>query len=328
MKEITRWGILGPGKIAHKFAQGVGIVDGAELTAVGSRSIDRAHAFADKYNIPQRFGSYEELAEQGDVDVIYIATPHPAHAEDALLCLNAGKAVLCEKPLTVNATEARRVIDAARQNNLFCMEAMWSRFAPPFTKLRELIAAGTLGEVRMVHAHFCYRANWDPSWRILNPDLAGGGLLDVGVYPISLSSMLFGKPTTISGSAHIGETGVDEQAGMVLGYEGGEVAVLSCGVRTNSPKTVTVCGTEAMVTFENAWWGDRGLTLHPADGEPEHMPLPRVGNGYNYEIEEVARCLADGKLESDIMPLDESLAIMETMDELRRQWSLTYPCEA
>jgi predicted dehydrogenase len=327
MAKTLRWGIIGPGRIAHKFAKGLDFVDGAELTAVGSRSIDRAHAFADEYDIPQRFGSYEELAEQGDVDAIYIATPHPAHADNALLCLNADKAVLCEKPLTVNAAEARRVIDAARQNSVFCMEAMWSRFAPPFTKLRELIATGALGEVRMVHAHFCFRAGWNPDSRTLNPDLAGGGLLDVGVYPISLASMLLGKPTHISGSAHIGETGVDEQAGMVLGYDGGRVAVLSCGVRTNSPKTVTVCGTEAMVTIDNAWWGDRGLTLIPAGGEPECMPLPRVGNGYNYEAEEVARCLADGKLESDIMPLDESLAVMETMDELRCQWGLTYPCE-
>lgn len=327
MRRITRWGILGPGRIARKFANGLDFVDGAELVAVGSRSSDRAKAFGAEYDVPHCHGSYEALAADPDVDAVYIATPHPPHMDNALLCIEHGKAVLCEKPFTVNAAQTRRVIEAARAAGVFCMEAMWSRFAPPFTKLRELIAAGTLGEVRMLHAHFGYRTAWNPDDRLLNPDLAGGGLLDVGVYPVSLASMLFGRPTEIAGYAHLGETGVDEQAGMVLKYDGDRLAVLSCAVRTNTPRTATVCGTEAMATFENVWWGDRGLTLHRERREPEHLPLPRVGNGYNYEAEEVARCLAAGKLESDVIPLDETLAVMETMDELRRQWGLTYPCE-
>jgi predicted dehydrogenase len=326
MADVVRWGILGTGRIARKFVQGVRQTDGGQVVAVGSRSDQRAETFGSEFSLPARHGSYESLAADETVDAIYVATLNPAHAAPALLAIHAGKHVLVEKPFTVSAAEAKEVIDAARAGGVFCMEAMWSRFAPPFTKLRELIADGHLGEIRQVHAHFGFRCEWDPSSRLLNPHHAGGALLDVGVYPVSLASMLLGAPQSIHSTATIGETGVDEQTTMLLDYPDRAAALLSCAVRTETPKTVTVCGTEARVTIDNAWWGDKGLTLH-AESDVEHFDLPREGNGYNYEAAHVAACLAEGLTESPIMPLNETLSVMRTLDEVRRQIGLRYPFE-
>ncbi len=327
MADVIRWGILGAGNIARKFVAGVGQTDTGQVVAVGSRSVDRAEAFGEELSLPTRHGSYEALVADETVDAIYVATRHPSHASAAILAIEAGKHVLVEKPFAVTADQAEQVIAAARSAGVFCMEAMWSRFAPPFVKLRELLAAGALGEIRQVHAHFGFRSGWDPDSRLLNPHHAGGALLDVGVYPVSLASMLLGAAETIHASATIGETGVDEQTTMLLAYPAGASALLSCAVRTNTPKTITVCGTEAMVTIDNAWWGDAGLTLHPAGGDAEHHALPRAGNGYNYEAAHVATCLAEGLTESPVMPLDETLAVMRTLDEVRRQIGLRYPFE-
>ncbi len=327
MADVIRWGILGAGNIARKFVAGVEQTDTGRVVAVGSRSPERAEPFGEEFSLPARHGSYEELVADETVDAIYVATRHPSHAEAALLAIEAGKHVLIEKPFAVTADQAERVISAARSAEVFCMEAMWSRFAPPFVKLRELLAHGALGEIRQVHAHFGFRSGWDPDSRLLNPHHAGGALLDVGVYPVSLASMLLGAPEAIHSSATIGETGVDEQTTMLLAYPSGASALLSCAVRTNTPKTITVCGTEAMVTIDNAWWGDAGLTLHPAGEDMEHYALPRTGNGYNYEADHVAACLGEGLTESPVMGLDETLAIMRTLDEVRRQIGLRYPFE-
>lgn len=326
MSSNTRWGIIGTGAIAGKFAEALRSAEGAELVAVGSRSQQKADAFAERFQIPRRHGGYEALAADEDIDAVYIATPHPMHCANSLLCLQAGKAVLCEKPFAVNARQAAEVIGLARKKKLFLMEAMWARFLPTLVKTREILSAGTLGELRMVTAAFAFRAGWNPEGRLLNPVLAGGGLLDVGVYCVSLASMVLGKPSRIAGLADIGKTGVDEQSGVVLGYDGGQLAVLISGVRTSIPHEAMIIGTEGMIRLHHPWWCGTRMTLS-AGGKDEVLDLPFKGNGYTHEAEEVGRCLAAGRLESETMPLDETLSIMKTLDGIRSQWRLRYPVE-
>ena len=327
MNRTIRWGILGPGKIARKFAAGLKDAEGAKLVAVGSRSRDRAEAFGEEFGVPRRHEGYESLAADENVDVIYVATPHPMHRDNTILCLEAGKAVLCEKPFTMNAVEAEAVIRVARLRKLFCMEAMWTRFLPSIVKLRDLIAAGAIGQVRMVCADFGFRTGFDPQGRLLNPHLGGGGLLDVGVYPLSLAQMILGAPTRIASLAEIGATGVDEQCAAVLGYADGQLAVIRAAVRTAMGQEAEILGTEGRIRLHAGWWRGSRLTLTPAGGEPRDIDVPARGNGYNYQAEEVMRCLREGKTESETMPLDETLTIMRTMDAIRAQWGLKYPME-
>jgi dihydrodiol dehydrogenase / D-xylose 1-dehydrogenase (NADP) len=325
MKAI-RWGIMGLGSIAKAFAEGLRAVEGAELVACASRSKEKAEAFGAERNIPRRYGSYEELARDGRLDAIYVATPHPFHAECTRLCLEAGRAVLCEKPFTVNAKEAAAVVAVARRRKVFLMEAIWSRFLPHVRAAVDVIASGRIGEVRMLQADFAFRCGWNPEGRLLNPALAGGGLLDVGVYTVSLASMLLGRPREIRSLCHIGATGVDEQAAMLFGYDGGALAVLSCGVRTNSPHEATIMGTEGRIRMHAPWWSPSKITVSTSSGE-ETIDPARIGNGYNYEAVEVGRCLREGLLESPIVTLDETISTMETLDAIRAQWGLTYPME-
>ena len=324
--EKIRWGILAPGGIAGRLAEGLSVIPDAELIAVGSRSIERANTFADKFDIPRRYGSYADLASDPDVDAVYVATVNPFHKDCSILCLEAGKAVLCEKPFAVNAQQVREMIACARESGQFLMEAMWTRFLPVIVKVREWLAEGAIGEPRMIQADFGFRAGVNPEGRLFNPELAGGGLLDVGVYPIAMAYMVFGAPSEVKSLANIGETNVDEQAAMLLGYDGGQMALLSCAVRTSIPHETLILGTEGSIHIPNFWHATTA-TLRAAGKEPEPIEMPFKCNGYENEAIEVMRCLREGKLESDIMPLDESLSIMETMDKLRAQWGLKYPME-
>ena len=235
MTNKFRWGILGAGNIAKKFCAGVQALADHELVAVGSRSQEKADQFGAQFNIPHRHNSYEALAADPAVDAIYVATPHPMHKDHSLLCLRHGKAVLCEKPFTINAAEAKVVIDEARRLQIFLMEAMWTRFVPAVVEAKRLIDEGAIGEVRMINADFGFRAGFNPASRAFDPALGGGGLLDVGVYPISLASMLLGRPNRIATLAELGQTGVDEQSAFILGYPG-DVAVHSTDFSgTNAP---------------------------------------------------------------------------------------------
>ena len=326
MTKTVRWGILGAGRIAGKMAQALKKLPDAELAAVGSRSQATADEFGDKFDIPRRHPSYEALARDPDVDIIYVATPHNFHKENSLLCLAHGKAVLCEKPLTVNAREAEELIRFAREKKLFLMEAMWTRFLPLMSKFKETLAAGVIGEVRMVQADFGFNAGWNPEGRLLNPKLAGGGLLDVGVYTVSLASWVLGAPSKIVSLAHIGETGVDEQNGTVLAYENGQLALLSSAVRTTTPHDAVIMGTEGMIRIHPPWWCPTRMTIN-AGGKSEEVEAPFGDNGFEYEAAEAMRCLRDGKLESSVISLDESLSIMRTLDAIRAQWGLKYPME-
>ena len=326
MKKIIKWGILGPGRIAHKFAQSVKCIEDAEITAVGSRSIERAAQFATEYSISRAYGSYIDLASDPDVDIIYVAAPHPAHFECALLCLKAGKAVLCEKPFTLNASETKVLIKTAGASKLFLMEAMWMRYLPAIVKVRELLAQGTIGEIRMIKADFGNRIPWEPAGRLLNPELGGGALLDVGIYPISFASMVLGpSPTKITGVAYLGETGVDEQFSAVLGYEAGRIAALSGAVRTSLPNDARIIGTDGYIRVPD-FWRASGLELYQ-NGKIKKFEIPFRSTGYIHEAEEAMYCLREGLTESSIMPLDESLKIMKILDALRKQWGLKYPSE-
>ena len=271
--DTINWGIIGPGSIAHRFADGLVTVPGAKLYAVGSRTLARADEMADKHGAPKRYASYEALAEDPDVQVVYIATPHPQHHGAAKLCLTHGKSVLLEKPFTVNAKEAAELIELARTRDLFLMEGMWTRFFPGIAKVRDLIASGVIGEARMLQADFGFRTGVNPEGRLFNLALAGGGLLDVGVYPISLASMIFGAPTDITGLAQIGETGVDEMAAVTLKYSGGRLASLVTGIRISTPSEATVFGTDGSIKLHSPFWNVTRLTVS-SGGNSEDIDTP------------------------------------------------------
>jgi predicted dehydrogenase len=326
MKNIG-WGILGTGRVAGVFAEGLSLVEGAEISAVGSRAQASAEAFGERFGVPRRFASYEELARCSDVDVVYVSTPHVHHHPNALLCLQAGKPVVLEKPFTLNARQARELVACARERGLFFMEAMWTRFFPVMDRVRSILRAGTIGEVRMLMADFGFAAPFDPASRLFNRTLGGGALLDVGVYTVSLASMVLGRPSRIAGLAHIGETGVDEQSAFVLGYPQGQLAVLSAAVRTATPRGATIIGTRGQIEIPMPFWCPSLMILRLEGGTTERIELPFAGNGYNHVATEAVRCLSAGALESDRMPLDESVEIMETLDAIRAQWGLRYPEE-
>ncbi|MEE2710975.1 MAG: Gfo/Idh/MocA family oxidoreductase [Gemmatimonadota bacterium] len=328
MTEPIRWGILGTGNIAGSFATGLQSLEDAELVAVGSRTKDTADVFGDRFDIDRRHASYDALAGDPEVDAIYVATPHSYHMENSILCLEAGKAVLCEKPFAMNIGEAEKVVHCARERGIFLMEAMWTRFLPALVQVRQWLSDSAIGEVRMLAADFGFRANVNPDGRLFNPSLGGGGLLDVGIYPVSLASLVFAdQPSRISGLADIGDTGVDEQGAMVLGYDSGQIAVLYCAVRTDTPMEATIMGTEGSIRIESPFWKATSATLSVDGKDPVQMALPFEGNGYNYEAAEVGRCLRAGLLENYSMPLEETLGIMRTLDSIRAHWGLRYPAD-
>jgi predicted dehydrogenase len=328
MSTPIRWGILGTGKIAHKFAAGLAALPDARLVAVGSRAAASAAAFADVHAVPNRHAAYADLAADPEVDVVYIATPHSEHHALCLLGLRAGKAVLCEKPFAINAAQAQEVVALARTRGLFLMEAMWTRFLPVMARTRQLLAAGAIGEVRMLLAEFGFRATFDAGSRLFNPALGGGALLDVGVYPISLAHMIFGPPTRISTMAHRGQTGVDEQAAIILGYEHGQLASLAATVQSATPQEAVICGTDGRIRLPGPWWRGSSLTLERAGQPAQTIACPFAGNGYAHEAAAVQACLRSGETECASMPLDETVAVMQTLDAVRRKWGLLYPMEA
>jgi dihydrodiol dehydrogenase / D-xylose 1-dehydrogenase (NADP) len=324
-----RWGILGTGSIAHKFADGLSVLDDAELVAVGSRSQEGANKFAGEFGVARAHGSYEALASDPEVDVIYIATPHPYHRSNSLLCLEHGKHVLCEKPVTVNGKELEEVLDAAHRANRFFMEAMWMYFTPNVCKAEELVRAGAIGRLRMVQANFGFATDQEETGRLLNPELAGGSLLDVGIYPIALASLFFqGPPKRIQSDWQRAETGVDAQAAMLFGYEDGGLATLTSAVITETPYDAWIMGEKGMLKLHAPFWGRcPAVTLIRPDQADETFSAPLRGNGYDYEAEHVGECIRAGRLQSPRVAHDKSREIMATMDTIRAQWGLQYPFE-
>ncbi len=327
MDTKIRWGILGPGSIAHSFAEGLKFVEDAELVAVGSRDVERAKNFAQKYRIPKAFGSYEALANCKEVDVIYIATPHGRHYQDMLLCLENNKHILCEKSFTINARQARRVFQLARQKGLFVMEAMWTRFQPVISKAKELLSQEAIGNVIMMTADLGFNFPFKAEHRLFNPHLGGGALLDIGVYPVSLCQYFMGVPDELTTLAWMGQTNVDELCSMVFKYQNGRMANLYATLRSHSPSEVLFMGTEGILKLNAPIYRPTGITIQKPDGRQQFHEAELVGNGYNYQAEEVVRCLKAGKLESNIMPQEDTISVMELMDSIRAQWGLRYPME-
>ena len=328
MSDTIKWGLLGLGSIARKFATGLQSTPGAEIYAVGSRSQDKADAFGAEFGASQCHGSYEALAADPDVDVIYVATPHNYHKPNTIMCLEAGKHVLCEKPFAVNADEAQAMIDCARAKGLFLMDAFWTRFFPAMAKVRELVSSGAIGDVMLVQADFGYRTGQVmPESRLYDMNLAGGALLDVGSYCVQLASMVYGRqPKDILTQAVLGETGVDELSTTLFRYSDYEMATITTAIRLSTPQEVRIVGTKGYISIPSLWWVPREL-LVVIGGQAETLTFDMVGNGYNYQAVEVGDCIRAGKLESDVMPLDETHAIMQTLDRIRAQWGLRYPFE-
>ncbi|MGH2936612.1 MAG: Gfo/Idh/MocA family protein [Solirubrobacterales bacterium] len=312
-----RWGILGTGGIADTFATDLALTDSGVVTAVGSRSRESADRFADAFGVAGRHEGYESLVADPNVDVVYVATPHPMHRDNAILALEAGKAVLVEKPFAMNAGEAREIVAVARRQGLFAMEAMWTRFLPHVGVIRDWIAQGVLGEIVTVTADHGQWFAEDRDFRLFAPELGGGALLDLGVYPVSFASMILGTPSRIVSISDPAFTGVDAQTSMLFGYEGGAQAVLTCTLRAKSPTTASIVGTDARIEVEGDFYAPATVRLIPRAGEPTLVRSAHDGRGLRHEADEVARRLAAGDLESPLMPLDETISIMETMDAVR-----------
>lgn len=323
-----RWGILGTGGIAAAFARDLQPVDDAEVIAVGSRSAESASGFAGRLGVPRAHGSYERLVDDPEVDVVYVATPQTAHAANVRLALEAGKPVLCEKPFTVTAAEARDLVELARERGLFLMEAMWTRFLPHFRRIDELLRSGALGDVTTVVADHGQAIPADPGHRLQRPDLAGGALLDLGVYPVSLASYVLGRPDGVSAAGTIAPNGVDAQTSAVLTYASGAHAVVTTTLRARTANRAVITGTEARLEIDDVWYTPTSFSLlRPGSAQPERFERPRDGGGLRHQAVEAGRLLRAGRTESDVMPLDETVAIMETLDEIRRQIGLRFPTE-
>jgi predicted dehydrogenase len=327
MTDKIRWGILGSGGIAHKFAKALGYIPDADLAAVGSRNLSSAETFVKEFNTPRAYGSYQALVEDPDVDVVYIATVNSWHHKNCMDALQAGKSVLCEKPFMVNSEQAEEVISLAQKKQLFLMEAHWTRFIPAFIRARQMWESGIIGDIRVVMSELAYTIDRTPPSHLFNAELAGGTMLDMGAYPIMLAHMVFGEPETIASLTHIGETGVDEQTGLLFRYHGGQLAMGYSSFNVQSPIEATIVGTKGYIRLHTPFFCPPGFTLRLNDSDPQTFNIPYEGNGWNYEAVEVMQCLRAGKLESDMIPHQESLALMHTMDRIRAQIGLKYPFE-
>ncbi|MBG0566826.1 Gfo/Idh/MocA family protein [Actinoplanes aureus] len=320
----VRWGILGPGGIASTFAADLPLVPGAELAAVGSRSLASAQAFAERHGFARAHGSYAELAADDGVDVVYVATPHAFHLEGATLCVEAGKAVLVEKPITLDLPSAAQLVQAARTRGVFLMEAMWMRLNPAIRKIAELVEEGAIGSISAIHADFGLQGPFATSHRLRDPALGGGALLDLGVYPIHLTHLILGAPAIAHAWAHLTPEGVDENTGVLLGYSSGAVAALTCSINGASRNTASITGTDGRIDLPEGFMVPRSFVLHRPGKAPETFELPFEGNGYQFEAAEVQRCLLADELESPLMSHDTTLEVMNLLDTLRDQIGVVY----
>lgn len=322
-----RWGILGTGWIAELFVADLQLT-GHNVAAVGSRAQDTADRFAGRFEIPRAHGSYEALVADPEIDVVYVATPHPRHNPDTALALRAGKHVLVEKPFTINAGEAQELVDLAAERGLVVLEAMWTRWLPHMVEVRRLIADGALGEVRSVIADHTQLLPSDPSHRLNALELGGGALLDLGVYPISLASDVLGTPEQIQSLATKKETGADAETGVVMRYAGGRMASIYTASTTVGPNRATIIGTEGRIEIDSVWYTPTSFQLFDAAGAVVSSYSSDVpGRGMQFQADEIERLIAAGELSGEILPLTETVSIMATMDQIRQQIGLRYPGE-
>ncbi|MDQ1129174.1 Gfo/Idh/MocA family protein [Microbacterium sp. SORGH_AS_0888] len=322
-----RWGVLATGGIAHAFTSDLRTA-GLDVRAVGSRSARSAEAFAAEFGIANAHGSYEALVADPEVDIVYVATPHPAHAENALAAIAAGKHVLVEKPFTLTGEEAARVADAAAGAGVLAMEAMWTRYLPHMARIRELLADGALGEVRTVFADHTQRISTDPAHRLNALELGGGALLDLGIYPVSFAWDVLGAPETVTARARLAETGADAEVATIMTHTGGALSTSISSSRAAGPNTAHVVGTEARIDIDRVWYCPTSFRLLGPDGTVLEDHVSRVdGRGMQFQALAAERLIAAGAIDSDVLPLAESVAIMRTLDTVREQIGLRYPQE-
>jgi predicted dehydrogenase len=324
-QQTVRWGVVGPGGIAARFAEAMRLVGDGEIVAVASRSLDRAHAFADRFGIPGRYGDGGDLYADPAVDAVYVATPHGRHEADTLAAVAAGRHVLCEKAFALNAGQARRMAGAARARGVFLMEALWSRFLPPYRRLRDLLDEGRIGEPLLVEADFGFRVPVAAEHRLFAPALGGGALLDLGIYPVQLCALVLGRPERVAADGVVGPTGVDEAVTGLLHHRAG-LGVVKAATRVALSCTARISGSEGWIDLPAFMHCPTSLAVTVA-GTTERIDTAWEGDGLRFEIEEVHRCLAEGRTESEVMPLDESIALMEVLDDMRAQLGVTYPGE-
>lgn len=323
-----QWGIIGTGTIASKFAIALNSVDNTSLMAVASRNYGRAREFAEKYHIQKAYGSYEELAADPEIDVVYIATPHTKHMENASLCIKNHKAVLCEKPFALNARDSEVLINQAKEQGVFLMEAMWTKFLPVTKKVKEWIKEGRIGKVLNLKVTFGFHSEFSPAGRLYNPQLGGGALLDVGIYPVTYVTYLLDKlPDEIISTAVIGKSHVDEQNAMIFRYHDGILAELSSSIAAETGSDAVIVGENGSIHIEKFFMSERAGLYDRNFNLADTIYEPHKTNGYEYEAMEVNRCLAEGRLESETLPLKDTLDIMKLLDKIRGQWGLVYPQE-
>jgi predicted dehydrogenase len=326
----VRWGILATGGIAATFTEALLTMPDAEVVAVASRSVESAQTFAERYGIARAYGSWSELAEDDGVDVVYVATPHSAHRVAAGLCLEAGRAVLCEKAFTLNSREARELVDLARSRGLFLMEAMWTYCNPLIRHLVSLVGDGAIGEVRNVSAHFGFAGEFPPSHRLRDPAQGGGALLDLGVYPVSFAHLFLGEPDAVQAWAHLTPERVDANTGIVLGYHRGAIATLSCSFTADTATPATISGSAGRIDVPDGFFHADHFVIHHPGRSPTTVRLADVHpdterSTMRHEAAEVMRSLRAGLTESPLVPLDGSLAIMRTLDAIRERIGVRYP---
>jgi len=333
-----RWGIMGYGNIVHRWINGAMQVRELEISSIAGRTQANVDRFCRQYKIENKYYSYEDIAKSNDVDCIYVATPHTSHKELAMLAIKNGKHVLVEKPISVSEKDAAEMINCAKENDVLLMEAMWTRFFPVIDMLREIISSGKVGKVRSVHSAFSNRVPVDKSSRLFDPMQAGGGLLDVGVYPLHFSDIIYdSEPLDIFGYAAIGtdeyHIEVDEQATFISKYDEGAIAVMSSGIRTNIPDTAVIYTTEAMIKIP-VFWKPTTFEIHSYgkdivkyENKVELTNCDYIDEGFQYEIRHMCECIQKGIRESPVMTYDKSLSIMRQCDKLRRLWDLKYPFE-
>ena len=322
--DTYNWGILGCGVISETFCRGLKGISRAKLKAVAARSLERAQEFADRTDAEMAYGSYEELLADPEIEIVYIGVIHTFHKELAIKALNAGKAVICEKPMAIRASDTAAVIQASKDNNCFLMEAMWTRFLPAMIDIKQKINDGLIGDIQCIHADFSFLGSDDPKGRHLDLNKGGGALLDVGVYPIALSFMILGDPNRIDSYAHIGPTGVDEYNSLLFSYDGA-FANLTSGVLLKGTERALIIGSKGNIEIP-VFWGASGYKLTLNDQESQYIDHPHKINGYEYEAEEVMNCLDQGLTESEIIPHAESLAIASLIDECFDSWGIKYQC--
>ena len=326
MSEKVRWGIIGLGNIASNFVKDLALVKEAEIYAAASRNLEKAKGFSKEYNIPNAFGSYKELLECKEVDVVYIATPHTSHCELSIMAMEHGKHVLCEKPMGINRVEVEKMIAAAIQNKVFLMEALWSRFNPSIRKVKQMVDSGDIGPLAYLHADFAFYAlDRDFNGRVLNPELAGGSLLDIGIYPIFLAYLLLGKPDQILSTSNFHDNGAEVQTSMIFNYPKAQ-AILYSGFTSRSEMKAEISGEKGTIFIPPRWHEAQGYTVE-RNGEKEVFSMPTTGRGYFYEIKEVHDCLDQGKLESSLWSHRNSRDLISLMDTVRKQNGITFPFE-